>query len=1296
MSYLKSLEQLFQSLSQTGYLTYNELCIVFKQSGLNDLMINNITQDILKTTSNVSFTDKFNCDQFVYGMLLIYNNFQMDVASDLAFMRDKLNDNSLAELEVMARSNLRKSLPTQRSSSSVTSLDTSEIYTSSHRRKPIDKSSLSLLSQKDQSLLYYSLLKQTLSVLQPKSALHINPKNSPFDSISNPSHIILIIDYLYYFLFNQIYSLNLSQSALLDDQILLLEKQLFLIKDAKKNNYSYSAAINKLSNSSLSPSTSVSSKDISKEEKARLLLQQRMKSLGIQSPDETSIQQGLDRCNAHFKESKPSTIHSLLGRISSLSSFIFTNTMIPWNLYFSSYNNSEMEPCHLSVKSHFSELKSYFTCWNYSLLEGSKAKLADLGVHSDWLNCPFISSCNLDKIKSVDAFKDLKMNKSSNKTPVQSTNPSPDIPAALPVNTQSITSSPIQSTSLPPKNPFMPPVISPDRNPNHPKQLPNTVSQTPDLSIMQPPSPVPKSTRKPPPPPPEINLSSAHSIPPANIKSPPPGPNPDRSNLLEAIRNASLEKLNSSSATVANPSNLQSNETVSTSTKPSTQPESNPLMDQMKLGIQNRRVALNESSESEDNWSNSTITKSPIVLNSNNNMPVISETKQSVSPSFSSAHSAEDIFNDSMNQVPDQITPNSPLKSAPLSQSSTNNQTVPSAMMVFIALYDYDATQQDDLSFKVNDAILVDTNTYDINTQGDSWWYGSLNDSYGWFPSSYVVMQAAEEEDYEMVKLPSIDQGLIPAIALYDYDKQEINDLSITANESLFIIDYNPNNTWIYACRQDHSEIGLIPANYVSIMSESKESSNKIQSIIEEFVMTEQTYVKDIQMVIQVFVRPLDANKLISIDDLGNLFNNLIVIEDVNSKLLSRLQDTPQLGQSTFISILQDTLPELICYNDYCTRQYMSVMTLKRLQTTNSKFKAFVKECMSDVKCRNLDLNSFLLLPMQRITRYNLLIKQLLKNTPTTSSSYSKTVELNRLVEELVSNINDDAKKQESRIKIADLEKLLDLGDVQLKLSEPTKLQQQRILLHEGPLTKAKSGRKLVAFLFSDMLLLAEPSNAGYTLYRKPLRLSDLINLQRLQDDDNVIRLATYDFEILLKASNASSFKLWTFMIKQAITAYSEQSKHLFESERLGKFVISHKISKLMGINEQVLMLDQSKQHIGQIFVNVEYGQHFPNTDLKKYFVLIQVGQQRLKTKIVKHTLKPKFNQILIFSLKSLDDVIKIFLYNQTKYGEDAMVGFHELPLNFLEYYGDKETETMIINVGSEALLGIKLKYKMA
>ncbi len=48
------------------------------------------------------------------------------------------------------------------------------------------------------------------------------------------------------------------------------------------------------------------------------------------------------------------------------------------------------------------------------------------------------------------------------------------------------------------------------------------------------------------------------------------------------------------------------------------------------------------------------------------------------------------------------------------------------------ALYDYNATDATELSFKAGDSISV------LDISGGEWWKGELNGTIGWFPANYV------------------------------------------------------------------------------------------------------------------------------------------------------------------------------------------------------------------------------------------------------------------------------------------------------------------------------------------------------------------------------------------------------------------------------------------------------------------------------------------------------------------------------------------------------------------------------
>lgn len=69
-------------------------------------------------------------------------------------------------------------------------------------------------------------------------------------------------------------------------------------------------------------------------------------------------------------------------------------------------------------------------------------------------------------------------------------------------------------------------------------------------------------------------------------------------------------------------------------------------------------------------------------------------------------------------------------------------------------------------------------------------------------------------------------------------------------------------------------------------------------------------------------------------------------------------------------------------YIKFCSNQLDAAALLQRLTETSTTFRDFVKKCQSYPATKGLPLSSFLIKPMQRITKYPLLISKILDNTP--------------------------------------------------------------------------------------------------------------------------------------------------------------------------------------------------------------------------------------------------------------------------------------------------------------------------
>lgn len=74
-----------------------------------------------------------------------------------------------------------------------------------------------------------------------------------------------------------------------------------------------------------------------------------------------------------------------------------------------------------------------------------------------------------------------------------------------------------------------------------------------------------------------------------------------------------------------------------------------------------------------------------------------------------------------------------------------------------------------------------------------------------------------------------------------------------------------------------------------------------------------------------------------------------------------------------------------------------------------------------------MDLASYLLKPMQRITRYNLLFRQILHYTPKEHPEHPEILAALNASEKVAQSVNQATKESESKQKIDEISQLVDL-----------------------------------------------------------------------------------------------------------------------------------------------------------------------------------------------------------------------------------------------------------------------------
>ncbi|KAF9976419.1 hypothetical protein BGZ73_008621 [Actinomortierella ambigua] len=169
--------------------------------------------------------------------------------------------------------------------------------------------------------------------------------------------------------------------------------------------------------------------------------------------------------------------------------------------------------------------------------------------------------------------------------------------------------------------------------------------------------------------------------------------------------------------------------------------------------------------------------------------------------------------------------------------------------------------------------------------------------------------------------------------------------------------------------------------------------------------------------------------------------------------------------------IFVEIAPFLKMYSSY-VRTYASALThINDCMKTNDRFAEFVKTRNRRPECKNLDFQSFLMKPVQRIPRYRMLLESLLRHTPSHHPDYQNLKQAYGALEHTAMFVNETIRQHEMFQEMLDIQRRLS------GLNEPL-ITPSRVLLKKGPVNKIsrRNVQLRIIYLFSDCLIWTSPS----------------------------------------------------------------------------------------------------------------------------------------------------------------------------------------------------------------------------
>ncbi|XP_034608145.1 intersectin-1 isoform X3 [Trachemys scripta elegans] len=596
----------------------------------------------------------------------------------------------------------------------------------------------------------------------------------------------------------------------------------------------------------------------------------------------------------------------------------------------------------------------------------------------------------------------------------------------------------------------------------------------------------------------------------------------------------------------------------------------------------------------------------------------------------------------------------------------------------------YTATGPEQLTLAPGQLILI------RKKNPGGWWEGELQArgkkrQIGWFPANYVKLlspgtsKTTPTEPPKSTVLPSVCQ----VIGMYDYTAQNDDELAFNKGQIINVLNKDDPDWWK---GEVNGQVGLFPSNYVKLTTDMDPSQQwcadlhlldmltpterKRQGYIHELIVTEENYVNDLQLVTEIFQKPLMESELLTEKEVAMIFVNWKELIMCNIKLLKALRVRKKMsGERMPVKMIGDILtaqlPHMQPYIRFCSCQLNGAALIQQKTDEVPEFKEFVKRLAMDPRCKGMPLSSFLLKPMQRVTRYPLIIKNIIENTPENHPDHSHLKHALEKAEELCSQVNEGVREKENSDRLEWIQAHVQCEGLseQLVFNSVTNCLGPRKFLHSGKLYKAKSNKELYGFLFNDFLLLTQiikplgssgtdkvfspKSNLQYKMYKTPIFLNEvLVKLPTdPSGDEPIFHISHIDRVYTLRAESINERTAWVQKIKAASELYIETEKKKREKAYLVRSQRATGIGRLMVNIVEGIELKPCRSH----------GKSNPYCE-------VTMGSQCHITKTMQDTLNPKWNSNCQFFIKDLEqDVLCITVFERDQFSPDDFLGRTEI-----------------------------------
>ncbi|TWW64495.1 FYVE, RhoGEF and PH domain-containing protein 4 [Takifugu flavidus] len=373
---------------------------------------------------------------------------------------------------------------------------------------------------------------------------------------------------------------------------------------------------------------------------------------------------------------------------------------------------------------------------------------------------------------------------------------------------------------------------------------------------------------------------------------------------------------------------------------------------------------------------------------------------------------------------------------------------------------------------------------------------------------------------------------------------------------------------------------------------EEETTEQRLHQIASELLQTERAYVARLHLLDQVFFARLteEAGRgSFPPEVIKNIFSNISSIYSFHSQfLLPDLEsclrhwcDRPGLG-----GVLLQHGPFLRMYADYVRNFDQAVELVRVWNERSSVFRNITQDIQSQEVCGSLTLQHHMLEPVQRIPRYELLLKDYLKKLPRDNPDYELAHKSLQTVAMAATHSNSAIQKAGSLKRVLEIYEMVGEEDVVNPANE---------LIREGRLFKLAarntSSMERYVFLFNNFLLCCTPK---FSLVGQRFTVRCRIGVDGMQVQQTTNEDHPYSFQVSgkertleLQASSEQDRDEWIKEIQESIDVFLKKNESFRlaskEMEELGRraprWIRDHEVSVCMKCTEPFKALTRRRHH---------------------------------------------------------------------------------------------------------------------